>query len=241
MASAMAGIEALKGTHQELKSRMEKSVEDFRANLMATRTGRANVHMLDQIKVDYYGTDTPVAQMGQISTPEATLILVQPYDISMVSAIEKAIRTSSVGLNPMTDGKVIRVPVPPMTEERRKDVVKQLQKTLEDHKTAIRNIRRDGNEQIRQGQAHLRRRREARQRRGPAAHRPGDKAHRGPLPRQGKRDSHRLIEKDARVPHVSTLRHGLHKRPGAHPSRLCLARWVGRLLPDGQNRTQTPW
>ncbi len=148
MASAMAGIDALKGTHQELKSRMEKSVDDFRGHLLSTRTGRANVHMLDQIKVDYYGTDTPVAQMGQISTPEPTLILVQPYDISMVSAIEKAIRTSSAGLNPMTDGKVIRVPVPPMTEERRKDVVKQLNKTLEDHKTAIRNIRRDGNDQV---------------------------------------------------------------------------------------------
>jgi ribosome recycling factor len=148
MASAMANIEALKGTYTELKSRMEKSVEDFRAHLLSTRTGRANVHMLDQIKVDYYGTDTPVAQMGQISTPEPTLILVQPYDMAMVSAIEKAIRTSSAGLNPMTDGKVIRVPVPPMTEERRKDVVKQLNKTLEDHKTAIRNIRRDGNEQI---------------------------------------------------------------------------------------------
>ena len=148
MASAMASIVALKDVHGELKSRMEKSVEDFRANLLSTRTGRANVHMLDQIKVDYYGTETPVAQMGQISTPEATLILVQPYDVSMVSAIEKAIRTSGTGLNPMTDGKVIRVPVPPMTEERRKDVVKQLNKTLEDHKTAIRNIRRDGNEQI---------------------------------------------------------------------------------------------
>ncbi len=148
MASAMAGIEALKGTHTELKSRMEKSVDDFRAHLLSARTGRANVHMLDQIKVDYYGTDTPVAQMGQISTPEPTLILVQPYDMGMVSAIEKAIRTSSSGLNPMTDGKVIRIPVPPMTEERRKDVVKQLNKVLEDHKTAIRNIRRDGNEQI---------------------------------------------------------------------------------------------
>ena len=148
MASAMASIEALKGTHTELKSRMEKSVDDFRAHLLSTRTGGANVHMLDQIKVDYYGTDTPVAQMGQISTPEPTLILVQPYDMAMVSAIEKAIRLSSAGLNPMTDGKVIRVPVPAMTEERRKDVVKQLNKTLEDHKTAIRNIRRDGNEQI---------------------------------------------------------------------------------------------
>ena len=104
--------------------------------------------MLDHVKVDYYGTDTPVGQMGQVSTPEPTLILVQPYDAGMVSAIEKAIRTSGTGLNPMSDGKVIRVPVPPMTEERRKDVVKQLNKTLEDHKTAIRNIRRDGNDQI---------------------------------------------------------------------------------------------
>jgi ribosome recycling factor len=148
MASAMASIEALKGTHRELKQRMEKSVEDFRANLLSTRTGRANVHMLDQVKVDYYGTETSISQMGQMSTPEPTMILVQPYDASMVSAIEKAIRTSNTGLNPMTDGKVIRVPVPPMTEERRKDVVKQMNKMLEDHKTAIRNIRRDGNEQI---------------------------------------------------------------------------------------------
>ena len=149
MASAMAGIEALKGTHQQLKAKMESTVEDFRGYLLSARTGRANVHMLDHIKVDYYGTDTPVAQMGQVSTPEPTLILVQPYDAGMVSAIEKAIRTSGTGLNPMSDGKVIRVPVPPMTEERRKDVVKQLNKTLEDHKTAIRNIRRDGNEHIR--------------------------------------------------------------------------------------------
>jgi ribosome recycling factor len=148
MASAMASIEALKGTHQELKSRMEKSVEDFRAHLAATRTGRANVHMLDQIKVDYYGTDTPIAQLGQLSAPEPTLILVQPYDKAMVSAVEKAIRTSNSGLNPMSDGTVIRVPVPPMTEERRREVVKHLNKTLEDHKTAIRNIRRDGNDQI---------------------------------------------------------------------------------------------
>jgi ribosome recycling factor len=148
MASAMASIVALKDVHQELRSRMERTVDDFRGHLLSARTGRANVHMLDQIKVDYYGTDTPVAQMGQVSTPEPTLILVQPYDAGMVSAIEKAIRTSGTGLNPMTDGKVIRVPVPAMTEERRKDVVKQLNKTLEDHKTAIRNIRRDGNEQI---------------------------------------------------------------------------------------------
>ena len=148
MASAMASIVALKDVHGELKSRMEKTVEDFRGHLASARTGRANVHMLDQVKVDYYGTDTPVAQMGQVSTPEPTLILVQPYDMAMVGAIEKAIRTSGTGLNPMTDGKVIRVPIPAMTEERRKEVVKQLNKTLEDHKTAIRNIRRDGNELV---------------------------------------------------------------------------------------------
>ncbi|MDE1177029.1 MAG: ribosome recycling factor [Edaphobacter sp.] len=148
MASFMDGNPSLKGIHQEIKSKMEKSVEDFRGHLAAARTGRANVHMLDQIKVDYYGTETPVAQLGQVSTPEPTLILVQPYDKGMVAAIEKAIRTSGTGLNPMSDGTVVRVPVPPMTEERRKDVVKQLQKTLEDHKTAIRNIRRDGNDQV---------------------------------------------------------------------------------------------
>jgi ribosome recycling factor len=148
MASFMAGNPALKATHQQIKTKMESTVEDFRSHLLSTRTGRANVHMLDHVKVDYYGTDTPVGQMGQMSTPEPTLILVQPYDAGMVSAIEKAIRTSGTGLNPMSDGKVIRVPVPPMTEERRKEVVKQLNKTLEDHKTAIRNIRRDGNEHI---------------------------------------------------------------------------------------------
>jgi ribosome recycling factor len=144
MASFMAGNPALKGTHQQMKTKMDSTVEDFRGHLLSARTGRANVHMLDHVNVDYYGTDTPVAQMGQVSTPEPTLILVQPYDAGMVSAI----RTSGTGLNPMSDGKVIRVPVPPMTEERRKDVVKQLNKTLEDHKTAIRNIRRDGNDQI---------------------------------------------------------------------------------------------
>jgi len=148
MASFMDGNPSLKATYQELKARMDKSVEDFRGHLASARTGRANVHMLDQVKVDYYGTDTPVSQMGQLSTPEPTLILVQPYDKGMVSAIEKAIRTAGNGLNPMSDGTVIRVPVPPMTEERRKEVVKSLQKTLEDHKTAIRNIRRDGNDQV---------------------------------------------------------------------------------------------
>jgi ribosome recycling factor len=148
MASTMATNPALKNVHAQLKSRMEKSVEDFRANLLSTRTGRASVHMLDQVKVDYYGTDTPISQVAQISTPEAQLILVSPWEIALVPAVEKAIRTSNLGFNPMHDGKVIRVPIPPMTEERRKETVKHLAGVLEDHKTAIRNIRRDGNDQV---------------------------------------------------------------------------------------------
>ena len=148
MASAMMSIVAWKGTHTQWKSRMEKTVEDFRANLLSTRTGRASVHMLDQVKVDYYGTDTPISQVAQISTPEAQLILVSPWEMTMVAPIEKAIRTSNLGFNPMHDGKVIRVPVPPMNEERRKEAVKHLSTVLEDHKTAIRNIRRDGNDQV---------------------------------------------------------------------------------------------
>jgi ribosome recycling factor len=148
MASAMASIVALKDVHAQLKSRMEKTVEDFRANLLSTRTGRASVHMLDQVKVDYYGTDTPISQVAQISTPEAQLILVSPWEMAMVAPIEKAIRTSNLGFNPMHDGKVIRVPIPPMNEERRRETVKHLAGVLEDHKTAIRNIRRDGNDQV---------------------------------------------------------------------------------------------
>ncbi|MEO7029844.1 MAG: ribosome recycling factor [Acidobacteriaceae bacterium] len=148
MASAMANIEPLKGLYDQLKARMDKTVEDFRANLLSVRTGRASVHMLDQVKVDYYGTDTPVAQVAQVTTPEANLILVQPWEISLVGAIEKAIRTSGQGFNPMHDGKIIRVPIPPMTEDRRKEAVKHLAGVLEDHKTSIRNIRRDGNETV---------------------------------------------------------------------------------------------
>jgi len=148
MASAMASIVALKDVHAQLKARMEKTVEDFRANLLSTRTGRASVHMLDQVKVDYYGTDTPISQVAQITTPESQLILVQPWEIGIVPAVEKAIRTSGLGFNPMHDGKVVRVPIPPMTEERRREAVKHLSAVLEDHKTAIRNIRRDGNDQV---------------------------------------------------------------------------------------------
>jgi ribosome recycling factor len=148
MATGMAGIEALKGLSAGLKTRMEKAVEDFRNNLVSVRTGRASVHMLDQVRVDYYGSEVPLSQVAQLKTPEAQLILVEPWEQAMVAPIEKAIRTSQLGFNPNHDGKVIRVPIPPMTEERRKETVKHLSTVLEEHKTSIRNIRRDGNDTV---------------------------------------------------------------------------------------------
>jgi len=146
--SVMAGIPALKENYQQLKSRMDKAVHDFQSNLASTRTGRASTQMLDQVKVDYYGTPTPLNQVGQLTTPDANLIVIQPWDASIISEIEKALRTSDLGFNPQNDGKIVRVPVPPMTEERRRDVVKHLNKVLEEHRTAVRNIRRDGNDAI---------------------------------------------------------------------------------------------
>jgi ribosome recycling factor len=146
--SVMGSIPALKDTQQQLKTRMEKAVDDFRATLASTRTGRASVHMLDQVKVPYYGSDMPLNQVAQVTAPDANLILIQPWDPSIIADIEKALRTSDLGFNPQNDGKVVRIPVPPMTEERRKEVVKHLNKTLEDHRTAVRNIRRDGNDMI---------------------------------------------------------------------------------------------
>ena len=127
---------------------MDQAVATFQANLASTRTGRASVHMLDQIKVDDYGTHTPINQLAQVSTPEAQSILIAPWDPTILKEIEKAIQAADLGFNPQSDGKVIRVPVPPMTEERRKETVKHLSGILEDHKTAIRNIRRDGNEHV---------------------------------------------------------------------------------------------
>jgi len=146
--SNMSGTQELKELYSDLKRRMDQSVADFQANLASTRTGRASVHMLDQIKVDYYGTYTPVNQMAQVSTPEPQTILISPWDPTILKEIEKAIQASDLGFNPISDGKVIRVPVPPMTEERRRDVVKHLNKVLEEHRTAVRNVRRDGNEAL---------------------------------------------------------------------------------------------
>jgi ribosome recycling factor len=146
--AGMAAIPGLKDTYLQLKTRMDKAVEDFRKAMAATRTGRASVHMLDSVSVEYYGSQMPLNQIAQVHAPEAQLITVQPFDPSSLAAIEKAIRTADLGLNPMNDGKIIRVPVPPLTEERRRDMVKHLHKVLEEHRTAVRNIRRDGNEAI---------------------------------------------------------------------------------------------
>ena len=146
--ATMAAMPGLKETYVQLKTRMDKAVEDFRKAMAATRTGRASVHMLDSVMVDCYGSQMPLNQVATVHAPEPQLITVQPYDPSQLGPIEKAIRSGDNGFNPMNDGKIIRVPVPPLTEERRKDMVKHLHKVLEDHRTAVRNIRRDGNDAI---------------------------------------------------------------------------------------------
>src|SRR5579864_805983 len=130
------------------KTRMEKAIEDFRKELATLRTGRANASLLDSVRVDYHGTPMPVNQLGALTVPEPTMIMITPWDPSVVSLIDKAIRTSDLGLNPTNDGKVVRVPIPSLTEERRKDLVKQLHKVLGNHRTAVRNIRRDLKESI---------------------------------------------------------------------------------------------
>ena len=130
------------------KTRMEKAVEDFRKDLATLRTGRANAAILDSIRVDYHGTPMPVNQLGTVTVPEATMLMIAPWDPSVVPMIDKAIRSADLGLNPTNDGKVVRVPMPAPTEERRKDIVKQLHKILENHRTAVRNIRRDIKEAV---------------------------------------------------------------------------------------------
>jgi ribosome recycling factor len=146
--ATMAAMPGLKETYLQLKKRMEKAVEDFRKAMATTRTGRASVHMLDNVSVDYYGSQMPLNQIAQVHAPEAQLITVQPFDPSSLAAIEKAIRSAELGLNPMNDGKLIRVPVPALTQERRQEMVKHLHRALEEHRTAVRNIRRDGNDAI---------------------------------------------------------------------------------------------
>jgi ribosome recycling factor len=130
------------------KTRMDKALTDMQRDIAAIRTGRASVSIFDTLRVDYYGTPTPLNQVANLHVPEPTLITIQPWDVSQIGAIEKAIRTSDLGLNPGNDGKIIRVPIPALTEERRKDIVKRLHGIAEDHRVALRNIRRDANEHL---------------------------------------------------------------------------------------------
>jgi ribosome recycling factor len=130
------------------KTRMDKALTDMQHDIAAIRTGRASVSIFDTLRVDYYGTPTPLNQVANLHVPEPSLITIQPWDVSQIAVIEKAIRTSDLGLNPGNDGKIIRVPIPALTEERRKDIVKRLHGIAEDHRVALRNIRRDANEHL---------------------------------------------------------------------------------------------
>jgi ribosome recycling factor len=144
----MTTIATTKDAMAAARTRMEKAVDDFRKELATIRTGRANATLLDNVRVDYHGTPMPVNQLGTMTVPDPTMIVIAPWDPSAVALIDKAIRMADLGLNPTNDGKVVRVPIPSLTEERRKDLVKQLHKVLENHRTAVRNIRRDLKEAI---------------------------------------------------------------------------------------------
>ena len=139
---------SVKDVEANLKTRMEKAVSDLQHEMASIRTGRATLSLLDHIRVDYYGTPTPLNQVANLHVPEPNLITIQPWDVSQIGAIEKSIRTSDLGLNPANDGKIIRLPIPPLTEERRKELVKKLHAAAEHHRVAVRNIRRDGNENV---------------------------------------------------------------------------------------------
>ena len=138
----------IKETLTQARTRMGKALEDFRHDLATVRTGRASASLLENIKIEYYGTATPLNQVATLGVPEPNLLTVQPWDQGLVTVIEKAIRSSDLGLNPMSDGKILRVPIPPLTEERRRELVKHLHRVMEDHRTAIRNVRRDANESL---------------------------------------------------------------------------------------------
>lgn len=133
---------------RDIQHRMHGAIEALHREFKTLRTGRANANMLDGITVDYYGTPTPIAQVASLKVPEASLIVAEPWDKSMVAPVEKAIRNADLGLNPMTDGKVIRIPIPQLTEERRKELVKKAHHVAEEARTAIRQVRRDGNEKL---------------------------------------------------------------------------------------------
>ena len=133
---------------KETRQRMETVIDDFRRKLGTVRTGRAAVSLLDTVMVDYYGTPTPLSQMASVHAPEPALLTVQPWDQTQIGVVEKAIRAADLGLNPSNDGKLVRIPIPALTEERRKQLAKQVHDIAEDHRTAVRNVRRDGNERL---------------------------------------------------------------------------------------------
>jgi ribosome recycling factor len=136
----------------DLHARIAKTLDDLRRELANVRTGRANLHVLDGVRVDYYGTPTPLNQIATLSVPEARLIVVKPWEKNMIPPIEKAIRDANLGLNPQSDKDLVRVPIPPLTEERRREIVKQVKGKGEDHKIAVRNHRRDAKELIEAGE-----------------------------------------------------------------------------------------
>lgn len=138
----------IKDIINDARKRMDAAVEDSRRKLSTVRTGRASVSLLDNVMVDYYGTDMPLNQVGTIHAPESTMLTVQPFDPTQLANIEKAIRASELGLNPSNDGKLIRVPIPPLTEDRRKQMVKVVHEMAEEHRTAVRNVRRDANDHL---------------------------------------------------------------------------------------------
>ncbi len=147
-APANQSFNSVKEVEAHVKNKMEKALSDLQHEMASIRTGRASLSILDHIRVDYYGTPTPLNQVANLHVPEPSLITIQPWDVSQIGPIEKAIRVSDLGLNPANDGKMIRLPIPPLTEERRKELVKKLHGVAEHHRVSVRNIRRDGNESV---------------------------------------------------------------------------------------------
>jgi ribosome recycling factor len=141
-------FQTVKEIEANAKARMEKVLSDLQHEMAGVRTGRASISLLDNVRADYYGTATPLNQLATLHVPEPSMITVQPWDVSQIGAIEKSIRAADLGLNPANDGKIIRVPIPPLTDERRKELVKKLHHIAEDHRVAMRNVRRDANENV---------------------------------------------------------------------------------------------
>jgi len=141
-------FQTVRDVETQAQNRMDKVLADLQHEMASIRTGRASVSIFDSLKIDYYGTPTPLNQLANLHVPDPTLITIQPWDVSQIGAIEKAIRSSDLGLNPANDGKIIRVPIPPLTQERRKEIVKRLHNIAEEHRVALRSIRRDANENV---------------------------------------------------------------------------------------------